>query len=316
MGFSLLTYRRDVQTELGRFVVNTTTATGSSDMLAFTCSSLISANATGGSQFTNAWSYLNASTGALLAAQRAVLHAGGYDADAGEIRHARAFGTVVTTSMGFEISTVMPAVTDELGEIGVREVVNDTLLSMPPLDLLPVSGVTSQSAYDVTTTYPWLTQKSQILGIYFQNTGDDYPKTTGYAWDWLYDADAPRLLLPSEPFITGETFYLKAYRPAQTWIKTGSTWGADTDGLQNDSDEALPLRSVVKAQSLATCYRMLGSRQGPDEYVSYYREREAFWTAKAYALRWWDAQSSDEVSTPKIRMVGWSSRYGSAKAYR
>lgn len=315
MGFSLLTYRRDAAVELGRFVVNTTTATGSSDMLSFTCASLVSANAGGGNLFQSSWAYLNAETGPNLAAQRAVLNSGGYNNDNGSITVDRAYATVVASGTGFEILTKLPAITDDLGTVGIREIVNDQLLTMPPIDLLPVSGVTGMSAYDVTTAYPWLTDKSQILGIYFQNVGEDYPKATSHGWGWLYDADAPRLLLPGEPFTTGETFYIKAHRPAQTWIRTSGTWAADTNGLQHDADEALPLRPVMRAQVLSVCYRMLGSRQGPDEYVDHYREREAFWTAKAYALRWWDDQRGDEERGPKIRMVGRGSRYGSARSY-
>lgn len=311
---SLLVYRRDAQTELGPFVANTTT-TAASDLTSFTCSALVSANATGGSLFANSWAYLNATTGANLAGQRAILNAGGYDADAGAFAVARAFATSVASGVGFEISTRLPAITDELGNIGIREIINGELLTMPPLDLLPVSGVTQQAAYDVTTTYPWLTNKSQILGIYYQNVGEDYPRETGYAWDWLYDADAPRLLLPGRPFITGQTFYIKAHRPALTWVRTAGIWAADTDGLQNDTDEALPLRSLMKAQVLATAYRMLGARQGPDEYVTFYREREAFWTTKAYALRWWDAQQSDEDSLPRVRMVQFGRPYGSGRSY-
>jgi hypothetical protein len=311
---SLLVYRRDVQTELGPFVVNTTT-TAAADLVSFTCASLVTANASSGNPFRGGWAYLNAATGANLAAQRSVLNDGGYSSDNGSVTVARGYSTIVTAGMGFEISTRLPAVTDELGTIGVREIVNDVMLSMPPIDLLPISGVTALSAYDVTTTHSWLTDKSQILGIYFQAQGDDYPKATGHAWDWLYDASAPRLLLPGKPFTTGETFYIKAHRPAQTWIKTGGVWGADTDGLQNDSDEALPLRAVVKAQVLSTAYRLLGARQGPDEYAAYYREREGFWTTKAYALRWWDAQQSDEESGPRIRMVSFGSHYGARRSY-
>lgn len=312
---SLLVYRRDGQTGLGgRFVVNTTT-TAASDLLSFTCASLISANATGGNLFNNAWAYLNATTGPNLAAQRDVLNQGGYDADAGAFIVARSFATSVVSGMGFEVSTKLPAITDDLGTLGLREIVNDVLLSMPPLDLLPVSGVTQQSAYDVTTTYPWLTDKSQILGIYYQNAGDDYPTQTGWGWDWLYDADAPRLLLPGKPFTNGQTFYLKAHRPALTWIRTGGVWAADTDGLQNDTDEALPLRSVMRAQVLMRAYQYLGAQQGPDEYVSYYRERENFWTQKAYCLRWWDAQATSEESTPRLRMVSFGRPYGSGRSY-
>lgn len=316
MGSSLLVFRRDAQVGLGgRFVVNTTT-TAASDLVSFTCSALVSANATGGNLFQHSWGYLNATTGANLAAQRAILSPGGYDADNGSFTVARSYTTTVTSGIGFEVSTKLPAVTDELGTLGIREIINDVMLSMPPLDLLPVSGATSQSAYDVTTTYPWLTDKSQILGIYFQASGDDYPRETGYSWDWLYDADAPRLLLPGEPFNTGETFYLKAYRPAQTWIKTGGTWAADTDGLQNDTDEALPLRSVMRAEVLMRAFQYLGSQQGPDEYVNYYLERERHWTAKAYALRWFDRQETDETSLPRLRMAHFSTPYGRRRAYR
>jgi len=312
---SLLVFRRDAQVGLGgRFVVNTTT-TAASDLVSFTCSSLISANATGGNFFNNAWGYLNATTGANLAAQRDILNAGGFDADAGSFTVARSFATSVTSGMGFEVSTRLPAITSELGTLGIREIANDVLLSMPPLDLLPVSGVTQQSAYDLTTLYSWLVDKSQILGIYFQNVGDDYPTDTGYSWDWLYDADAPRLLLPGKPFTSGQTFYIKAHRPALTWIRTGGTWAADTDGLQNDTDEALPLRAVMRAQVLMKAYQYLGSQQGPDEYVNHYRERESFWTTRAYALRWWDTQQASEETEPKFRMVYSGRPYGQPRSY-
>lgn len=312
---SLLAYRRAIAAELGPLPLHTT-STAASDLVSFTCASLVSANVSG-AQFHSAWVYLNASTGANVATQRAILKQGGYDPDAGSITVARSFSTSVTSGIGLEIHTVLPALTDEMGNRGIREILNeDVLPSMPPIDLLPVSGVTSQAAYDVTTTYPWLTDKGQILGIYFQDTGDEYPVRTGYAWDWLYDADSPRLILPGEPFLTGQTFYIKAHRPAQTWIQqVGGSWTADTDGLQYDNDAALPLLNVVKAQALSVCYRMLGSRQGPDKYISYMRERESFWTAKAYALRWWDDQKGNEETMPKLRMV-WPGRpYGSSRGY-
>lgn len=312
---SLRAYRRAVAAELGPFVVNTTT-TAASDAVSFVCSSLANANANS-SHFQNCWAYLTESTGANLAACRQIANEAGYDPDTGSFTVARAFATTVSSGVGFEISSRLPAVTDDLGTIGVREIVNDVLGTMPPIDLLPVSGVSQSSAYDVTTAYPWLTDKSQILGIYYQDATDDYPLPAYHHWDWLYDANAPKLLLPSEPYQTGETFYIKARRPANTWIKTGGTWAADTDGLQNDTDEALPLLAVVRAQALSTAYRMLGARPGPGEYTDYYRERESFWTQKAYALRWWDDQKGNEDRTPKLRMVARYGRqgYGRPRSY-
>jgi hypothetical protein len=311
---TLLVFRRDIQAETGLFVVNTT-STAASDSVSFTCSSLVSANVAD-SYFKGGWAYLNASTGANLAAQRKIAASAGYDPDAGSVTVARAFATSVTSAMGFEISLKVPAVTDELGVKGVREHLNDTLLAIPPIDLLPVTGVTSQEAYDVTTTYPWLVRRDQILGIYFQNPEDEIPKPTGVRWEWSYDVDTPKLLLPGEPYVTGETFYLKARRPAQTWIETNGTWAADTDGLQNDTDEALPLRSVVKAQTLTAIYRWLGAQDGPGEYRDFYREREAHWSARAYALRWWTDERDDEDTTPKTRMVWTSGAWGGRRSYR
>jgi hypothetical protein len=313
LGFSLLQYRRAVQVELGPLVVKTTT-TAAADLVSFTCASLISANASD-SQFKGGWAYLNATTGANLAGQGKIASASGYDPDAGSVTVARSFATSVTSGIGFEISTKLPAITDDMGVRGVREILNDTLMSIPPIDLLPVTAVTAQSAYDVTTAYPWLTDKNSIMGIYFQDVSDDYPHPTGYRWDWLYDASAPKLLLPAEPFVTGQTFYIKARRPAVSWIQTTGSWAEDSDGLQNDTDQALPLIQVVRAQALSTCYRQLGSADGPSEYRDYYREREAFWTSKAFAMRWWDDQKGDEDTEPKFRMVSYSSPYGSRRSY-
>jgi hypothetical protein len=59
----------------------------------------------------------------------------------------------------------------------------------------------------------------------------------------------PEWPLPGEPFLTGETFFIKVRRPADTWIKSGGVWGASTVGLSLDTDEALPLLSVVRAQA-------------------------------------------------------------------
>ena len=314
---SLLTYRRAIQTELGPFVVATTT-TAASDLVSFTCATLVNSNAAE-SQFKGQWAYISGlSTGANLSAGRQIASSAGYDPDAGCMTVARAFSTSVTSGVVVEISSRLPAVTDDLGQIGVREVVNDVLKTMPPIDLLPVTGVTSQASYDLTTTYSWLTDKSMILGIYFQEAGEDYPRQTGFSWDFMYDANAPRLILPSEPFLTGDTFYIKARRPGNTWVKTGGVWAADTDGLQDDADEALPLLSVVRAQALSVCYRHLGSKDGPAEYSAYYREREQYWTTRAYALRWWDRQDAAEDRTPRVRMmmpVGSRGLYGSSRGY-
>jgi hypothetical protein len=313
VGIPLLTYRRDIQSELGLFVVNTTT-TGASDAVSFTCASLVSANASD-SYFKGGWAYLNTSTGVNLAAQRKIAASSGFDPDAGSVTVARAFSTAVTASTGFEISIKVPALTDELGVKGVREYLNDTLLAIPPIDLLPVTGVTAQSAYDVTTLYPWLVRRDQILGIYFQNPEDEIPRPTSVRWEWAPDVDTPKLLLPSEPYVTGETFYLKVRRPAQTWIETSGTWAADTDGLQNDTDEALPLRSVVRAQTLTAIYRWLGAQDGPGEYRDYYKERESHWSTRAYALRYWDDEREDEDRTPRTRMVFSSPPWGSRRSY-
>lgn len=315
MGTPLLTYRRDIQSELGPFVVNTTT-TAASDLLSFTCASLVSSNASS-SHFQGGWAYLNATTGANLAACRKIASVAGFDPDAGACTVSRAFATTVTADMGFEISLKVPAITDDFGVKGVREYLNETMLAQPPIDLLPVSGVTAQSAYDVTTTYPWLVRSDQILGIYFQNTNDEIPLPTAYTWEWVYDVDTPKLFIPAEPFTTGQTFHLKVRRPAQTWIQqTGGTWMADTDGLQYDTDEALPLRPIVKAQTLTSIYRWLGAQDGPAEYRDFYREREAFWAKKAYALQWWDAEKADEDTTPRIRMISYGPWYGASRGYR
>jgi hypothetical protein len=314
VGISLLSYRRSIAVELGPFVVSST-STASGDLVSFTAATLVSGNACG-AQFQHHWIYLNASTGANLSAQRQVATNSGYDPDNGSVTVARSWATSVTSGVGFEILSRMPAITDELGNIGIREVVNDTLMSIPPIDLIPVTGVTSQEAYDVTTTYPWLTEKSQILGIYFQDVTDEVPKPTNVRWEWHYDVDAPRLLIPSERFITGQTFHLKVRRPAQSWIETNGTWAADTDGLQNDTDEALPLIQVVRAQALSTCYRMLGARDGPDSQRSYFREREQHWLGVAYAMRWWQDQKSDEDVIPNPKMVFFGARYGAPRSYR
>ena len=293
-----------------------TTTTAASDLVSFTCSALVSANASD-AQFKGGWAYLNASTGANLATQRKVASSAGYDPDAGSVTVARGYSTIVTSGIGFEISTKLPAITDDMGIRGVREIINDTLLTIPPIDLLPVSGVTSQSAYDIPALYPWLTEKASILGIYFQDTNDEYPMPTGIMWDWLYDANAPKLLLPSEPFTTGQTFHIKARRPALTWVnQLGASWTADTDGLQYDTDEALPLRQVVRAHALSTCYRQLGAMDGPSEYRQYYRERESHWTARAYALRWWSDQKGDEDREPRFRMISFGKTYGHRGTYR
>lgn len=314
MGVTLLVYRYDAQAELGPIVVNTT-STAASDSVSFTCASLVSANAQD-SHFQHWWAYLRATTGANLAACRSVANDGGYDPSSGSVTAARAWSTAVTSGMGFELSSKLPAVTDDLGVRGIREIVNDVMLSMPPIDLLPVTGVTAQGVYDLTTLYPWLTEKSQILGIYFQDTNDELPLPTGIRWEWVLDVDAPKLYLPSEPFTTGQTFYIKARRPALTWIRTGGTWAADTDGLQNDTDEALPLRKVVRAQVLAEAYRTLMTMDGPGEYRAYYRDREAHWLGVAASLKWWDRPGEDEDVVPRPKMVFFSSPYGSARSYR
>lgn len=315
---SLLTYRRAIQTELGPFVVATTTTTAS-DLVSFTCATLVNANAAD-SQFRGNWAYCaGLSTGANLSAQRQIANTVGYDPDNGACTVARAYSTSVTSGQVMEISSRLPAVTDELGRRGVREIINDVLKTMPPIDLLPVTGVTDSSSYDLSSDYPWLTEKGYIMGIYYQDVSDDYPRQTGFAWDFQYDADTPRLILPAKPFTTGDTFYIKARRPGDTWIKTGGTWAADTDGLQNDADEALPLLSVVRAQALSVCYRDLGAKDGPSEYSDYYREREEYWGKRAYTLRWWQETLRErEERVPRIQFrmpVGSTGRYGSGRTY-
>ena len=75
-------------------------------------------------------------------------------------------------------------------------------------------------------------------------------------------------------------------------------------------------RSIMRAEVLWRAFQYLGSQQGPDEYVRYYREREAFWVTKAYALRWWDQQQTAEESEPKVKMVFFGPRLHSSRSYR
>lgn len=309
---SLLTLRRACAVELGPHIVGTTSSVAT-DTSSFVASTLINSNVNV-SRFVGCWAYFL--TAPHDGVQRETLRDSGYDPSTGWVGLSRSLSTICSSAVGFEVLSVVPAITDDMGTVGIREGLNDTLLSIPPIDLLPVTGVTNQSSYDVTTTYPWLTQQSQILGIYFQNTGDDYPRPYRTQVDWLPDADAPRLLLPGRPFSTGQTFYVKARRPAQSWIKTSGVWAADTDGLNNDSDEALPLLTLVRAQTLATIYRRLGARPGPDEYASYYKERESFWTQKAAVLRWWDKEDAEEDRAPKVQFVMSSPAYGFGRSYR
>lgn len=304
-------YRRAIWPELGRHAILTTTSSGSTAATTLVCSGLINPNEEA-TRFEGMW--VLGTQAPILGQQRAVLNSSGFAPTSGQVTVVSAFSTMVTSGVEFEVGSVMPAIsTDE--NTSLLKITNDVLASQPPIDLLPITGVTTQVAYDLTTAYPWLTERSQIIGIYHQPTGLLRPVPWGGGWDWRYDADAPRLDIIGASFNTGDTFYLQVHRPASTWIKTAGVWGADTDGLNNDSDEALPLLNLVKASVLAECYRILGSRKGPDAYVQYYIDREKAWLKEAALLRWWDDQKTVEERRPTFSMVFSSAPLGTSRGY-
>lgn len=304
--------RRAVWPELGPHLIQTTTSSGSTAATTLVCSALINANSEP-TRFEGRW--LLGCTAPILGQQREVRSGSGFALSTGTITVARAFSTQVPTSIEFEVGSVMPAVADD-EQTALLKVTNDVLATAPPIDLVPITGVTSQVAYDLTTLYPWLTERSQIIGVYHQPTGALRPTVWGGDWDWRYDADSPRLDIISGAFNTGETFYLQVHRPAQSWIKTNGVWGSDTDGLNSDDDAALGLLPQVKAAVLAECYRLLGSRPGPDAYRQFYSEREAAWLKEAALLRWWDRQESAEARRPTFRMAYSSPPLGYSGGYR
>lgn len=268
-------YRQVLAQELG-FWLSLTTTSGASVATDLICTSLIDSDLEA-SFLDGVWSLLTSTNSgqSQLGTVRRV-KANGLAATTGTVTHTRAFSSTTSVSTTFELFGVLPP-TDQLGRRGLLTCMNLALRECWDIDFLPITGVANQYQYPLSTSFPWLTSEDQVIDVWVRRSGASRD-TLVAEWRFIADAELPQIEFKA-PFTTSDTIKVQAYRPADTWIGTGtpSTWAESTTGLVSDSDVAMLSLDAMKTVGLVHCFAALAT-------VGDETERQS-WAAKASAQR-------------------------------
>lgn len=172
------------------------------------------------------------------------------------------------------------------GAEGLVHILNLALEQLPVIDVVQMTAVANQTEYSLTG-YSWpIKRVNRVFYPRTSTTGERRREVSRGYWGFTNDADAPALSFASLPFSAGDTFEIELLRPANTWIKSGGTWG-DSTGLAAEADEALydPKTVVAQARPIALQRMALLHPRGSKERMQLEDEAEAAQTTAALA-RW------------------------------
>lgn len=207
----------------------------------------------------------------------------GFNGTDGKISTARAFSATPVSGLVFELHEQLPAI-KEFDLDGWRECINRALESLTIPDRIDISAVSGTYSYEITA-FPWLTDIGRIVGLDEDPfVGSDRPAyPTLRPWEIRYDAEKTYLENQSL-YSTGDPLHLKVRRPANTRIKRSGAWADVTDGLQADTEEAVPPVNVVKVLAVREAYRVLWIRSAKGE-GSVYEAKFQEWSEAAEKVK-------------------------------
>lgn len=251
---TLKAYRQNVQYELGRFLTGTTTSSslGTTDLI---CSAL--ADSAGSVSQFDGW-YLLVTSGVRSGDERAMPRAGVVPAS-GTLTVGRAFSTPLVTGVDFELASRLPA-TATGGVRGVNFAVNWALQRTWFRDRISLTPVANQRFYSLGPWSGWLNRGLRIGQLYTAPPDAlSNPQRHWGAVQLRYDGELPMLELDTPFGATDTIFYLEVIRPGHTWTQSGGAWSETTQGLLQDSDQALVSPNLVTQLALVQCYRQLAN---------------------------------------------------------
>ncbi|MPZ68607.1 MAG: hypothetical protein GEU71_03670 [Actinobacteria bacterium] len=251
---SLQNYRRQLARRLNSLTVATTTTAGNA-----AGSSLVATALAGGldqNRYRNGWVF--PVEGDQLGRLRRVGESA-LNTSTGELSVSVAYPAQIPADVEFEVHLVLPP-EDHDGWVGFRSCINDALAECWTTARLALVGVENQPSYELDAYADWL-EPEAIRELWAEATSADVNRLT-HGGTFPY-RDAENLNLEVQPHLgAGEAAQVEVFRPLDTWIKVGSTWGNSSVGLVNDSDEALINPEPLVQVALAYAYMALSV--GPD----------------------------------------------------
>lgn len=281
------------QIEPGGFYRGVTTSSGPAGVV--TCSTF-TMNGGDTRALDGGWLYFV--DGTLIGQERAIAEAG-LAVAGGDISVGNAYSTTTPSGATFEVHLRYP-VTDGPGGTpwvtGTRSMLNDSLSLLWFEDYLSVSGVSNQARYLLPiSTYDWLADQPNLRIMDVVGPADptsNVRRSSPYSWRVEADDEAPALIFTSGGYNTGDTFYLKVARPANSRIQVGGIWTDVSDaapnngvvGLYADTDRCHALATHVQAMAITESMNRLGMRQ-PAMDKAVWEDRRRYWRSVAAGIK-------------------------------
>lgn len=150
----------------------------------------------------------------------------------------RPFSALVAAGTPFEIHSIPPLRGGR--SAGSHQHINKALRVKVQPDTVLVPGVTGQSTFDVTTTFPWMTTPASFRSAQYVETVAGVETYAIPGARLRFDGEKV-LLSPNTAVQTGQSLPVEVLRPLLTWIKPvlSSVWAESSVGLVDEEDQCL-----------------------------------------------------------------------------
>ena len=284
---SELAYRRAAVALMGRFAGPFTTTATAASASELVCTRMKNSELLG-SRTAYGFAYIvksaaNVALQVAVAGEQVPILENGFNGADGKVSTARAYSATPVQGLEFELHEQLPAI-KEFDLDGWREIINRALESLTIPDRIDISAVSGTYSYEITA-FPWLTDIGRIVGLDEDPwVGSGRPsRSTLRPWGIRYDVE--KTYLENESlYSTGDPLRLKVRRPGHTRIKRSGAWADVTDGLQADTEEAVPPVNVVKVLAVREAYRVLWIRSAKGE-GSVYEAKFQEWSDAAEKVK-------------------------------
>jgi hypothetical protein len=293
---TLAAYRHRLADAAG-FNVQTVTTAGASQANQVVISDFLSSELEP-SFLGNTWEYQP--TGPNAGQVRRVVYEG-LDQTTGTVTLERAHTTITPIGTPVEFLGRLPPVHYE-GRLGLNDLVNRVLAECWTIQKLPIPAVQDQRVYPIGTLFPWLAAEDQVVEVYYRSSGqqpnDDDQLMIN--WRWMPGGDNPGIEI-AQTLNAGDTLLPQVYVPMSWWTNTGAGFSlATTEGLSNDTDQAVLPILGMEIVGEAWVYQELSKWGVPDDQTTYRQLRSQ---ARAAANQW----KRLTLQHPRVRKEHWPS---------
>lgn len=248
-GFTLQRYYRRLADELGMYLSTSVTAQASvGEATRLVLSNDVRDDEDGYMLTSGRWLYVSSGTYAQTQRRIVARPEAGYQGPVGAVMVSRPFSAALTAGTVVEMTSPLP-VRRHLGVKGLVECVNEALMLLWTEARLVITG-NGTYTYDLAG-YPWLTSKTQTLGIEDTAYLDPTYPTQPSPWDYdIRVSGADHTLVTEKLYSSAETFTLKALVRGDRLVYDGTAWAYrdndDAPGLQGDTwQAAVPEQRVL-----------------------------------------------------------------------